>query len=136
MLELWRNMLHSSLLDSTNKQNILKNMKIKTNNPAKCQVHIYLNNLICEKFNVILEIQHKQFTDKNPAYSFFSGKPIRARTSVAAFKTKEDAILHSKDPKIMPIVIAFSECSIKDSFCKRTGLAKALHRLYRGLANK
>lgn len=108
---------------------------MNTNKPAKNLVHIYLNDLINKAFGVTLEIHHTQFDDKNPGFSSY-GKPIRARTAVLAYKTREDAIEAKKNPSsgVKPLTIAIAECSIKDSFNKRVGLTKALHRLYRNLA--
>ncbi len=107
------------------------NTKNKNSNPPKKHVHIYLENLIREKFNVFLEVHHTQFSKTNPGHSVY-GKPICARTMVAAYKTKED-VMNAKN-WVLPIAISSAECSLKDNFEKRVGLAKALHRLYRVLS--
>lgn len=100
------------------------------NKPEKGKVHVFLENLIQQKFGVFLEVQHKQFEGN----SVTSGKPIRARTTVMAFSTKEDAKNFKTNNKIPFVSCAHSECSIHDNFSKKVGLTKALHRLYRNLA--
>jgi len=109
-------------------------MKNITNNkPAKKNIHLYLESLINQKFGVFLEVHHTQFDKKNPGFSAY-GKPLRARTAVLAYKTKEDAINVRNNPEIQPVSVAIAECSVNDPFEKRVGLSKALHRLYRNLA--
>jgi len=54
---------------------------------------------------------------------------------VAAYKSKEDAIMaHKNKGSITPILTTVAECSAGDSFVKKVGLAKALHRMYRELS--
>jgi hypothetical protein len=108
-------------------------MNITTNKPAKKNIHLYLESLINQKFGVFLEVHHTQFDKRNPGFSAH-GKPLRARTAVLAYKTKEDAINVRNNLEIKPVAMAISECSISDNFEKRVGLSKALHRLYRNLA--
>jgi hypothetical protein len=96
------------------------------------KAHVYLDSLIKQKFNVFLEIYHDQF---NPPIPNYRRKLIRARTTVMAFKSAEDAMLAHKNPgTITPVAIASSECSAEDVFVKRVGLQKSLHRLYRQLS--
>jgi len=101
---------------------------------TKFEPHIYLESLIREKFGVFLEIHHDRFDTPVKNYR---DKFIIARTMVAAYKSKEDAIqAHKNKGSITPIVTTISECSVGDSFIKKVGLAKALHRMYRDLASK
>ena len=103
------------------------------NKPAKNQVHIFLESLIKEKFGVFLEVYHNQFDP--PVKLPNSRKLIRARTTVMAYRSPEEAELASKNPgTIKALAIASAECSVQDTFIKRVGLSKALHRLYRELS--
>jgi hypothetical protein len=98
-------------------------------------LHLYLEELIRTRFGVFLDIIHTQFTKEDPCFSAY-GKPLRARTAVFAYKSKEDAIAVRENPEVKPVAMAISECSLNDQFNKRVGLQKALHRLYRELAAK
>jgi hypothetical protein len=98
----------------------------------KQHIHVMLEELIREKFNVFLEIHHDRFS---PPVKNYRNKFIIARTTVAAYKSKEDAIMaHKNKGSVMPIITTVSECSIGDQFIKKVGLAKALHRMYRELS--
>jgi hypothetical protein len=110
-------------------------MKTAVNKPAKASVHTYLEDLIRNRFGVFLDVVHTQFSKKSPGYSAY-GKPLRARTAVFAYRSKEDAIAVRENPEIKPVGMAISECSVNDQFNKKVGLSKALHRLYRELAAK
>lgn len=96
------------------------------------KAHVYLDQLIKDKFGVFLEIYHDQFSPPIPNYR---RKLIRARTTVMAFASAEDATKAHKNPgTVIPIAISSSECSEGDIFIKRVGLEKALRRLYRQLS--
>ncbi len=96
------------------------------------KVHVHLEKLIKDKFGVFLEVYHDQF---NPPIKNYRNKPIRARTTVMAYSSANDAVKASKEPgSVIPVGIAHAECSANDVFEKRVGLAKAYHRLYRVLA--
>lgn len=99
---------------------------------SKFEPHTYLEGLIRDKFGVFLEIHHDRFPTPIKNHR---NKLISARTMVAAYKSKEDAILaHKNKGTITPILTTVSECSAADQFVKKVGLAKALHRMYRELA--
>jgi hypothetical protein len=110
-------------------------MNITANKPTKDRIHTYLEDLIRNRFGVFLDVHHTQFTKENPGFSAY-GKPLRARTAVFAYKSKEDAIAVRDNPEIKPVCVAISECAISDQFNKKVGLSKSLHRLYRELAAK
>lgn len=106
-----------------------------TTSPTKNQVHIFLENLIKDKFNVFIEVYHNQFD--TPVRLPNSKKLIRARTTVLAYSSAEDAMkAHNEPGSVEAIALASSECSVNDQFVKRVGLQKALHRLYRELSSK
>ena len=109
-------------------------MNALTNNkPAKNKVHVFLESLIKEKFGVFLEVYHNQFDP--PVKLKNSRKLIRARTTVMAYKDAREAELASRNPgTIKPLALASAECSVQDTFIKRVGLQKSLHRLYRELS--
>jgi hypothetical protein len=109
------------------------NMTTQNNKPAKNKVHVFLENLIKQKFGVFLEVYHTQF---NPPVKLpNSRKLIRARTTVMAYKDAREAELASQNPgTIKPLALASAECSVQDTFIKRVGLQKSLHRLYRELS--
>ena len=107
---------------------------MKNTQTVKIVPHIYLENLCRDKFGVFLEVQHTRFTE--PVLNH-RNKYITARTMVAAYRSKEDAIQANKNPgTIAPICITTSECALGDQFIKKLGLAKALHRMYRVLSQK
>jgi len=108
-------------------------MNTQNNKPATNKVHIFLENLVKQKFGVFLEVYHTQF---NPPVKLpNSRKLIRARTTVMAYRNAEEAEQASKNPgTIKPIALASAECSVGDNFVKRVGLQKSLHRLYRELS--
>lgn len=103
-----------------------------TNTTSEFKKHVFLENLCREKFGVFLEVQHVRF---DTPISNYRNKPIIARTMVAAYRSKEEAIAANKNKgTINPICITTSECALGDQFVKRVGLAKALERMYRVLA--
>lgn len=107
---------------------------MKKNNKTNAQFapHVYLEKLINSKFGVFLEIHHDRFS---PPIKNHRNKLISARTMVAAYKTKEEAIsVKKKQGVIVPICVSASECSVEDQFEKKIGLTKALNRMYRHLS--
>jgi hypothetical protein len=102
------------------------------NNNSTFKPHVHLERLVKEKFGVYVEVFHDQF---NPPILNHRNKPIRARTTVMAFRNIEDAKAASQNPgSVQAIALASSECSVNDTFEKRVGLTKAYSRLYRELA--
>lgn len=107
-------------------------MRNQKNNNSTFKPHVHLERLVKDKFGVYVEVFHDQF---DPPIKNHRNKPIRARTTVMAFKSVEDAKAASINPgSVDAVAIAVSECSSKDNFEKRVGLTKAYHRLYRVLA--
>lgn len=108
-------------------------MTTQNNKPAKNKVHIFLENLVKQKFGVFLEVYHTQFPE--PVKLPNSRKLIRARTTVMAFKSAEEAEQASKNPgSVQALAIASAECKIEDQFIKKIGLQIALRKIYRELS--
>lgn len=107
-------------------------MRNQKNNNSTFKPHVHLERLVKEKFGVYIEVFHDQF---NPPILNYRNKPIRARTTVMAFKSAEDAKAASVHPgSVTAVAVATSECSVNDTFEKRIGLTRAYSRLYRVLA--
>jgi hypothetical protein len=109
------------------------NTSTSTKKKDKFHPHVHLENLIKNKFGLFIEVNHRQF---DPPTLNFRDKPIRARTTVRAFKSIEDAKNFFQKKGVFAVAGAISECSIHDNFVKRVGLQKALHRLYREISQK
>jgi len=97
-------------------------------NRGKFLVHLHLEELIQKRFGAYVDVEHSQF---NPLVTNERGKEIKARTTVWAYQTIDDAKKGEN-----PIAVANAECSKNDAFVKREGLTLALRRLYRDLASK
>lgn len=99
------------------------------NNKSKFLPHVYLENLIRKEFNPYLVVRHDRFDDKPILNS--RNRLIRARTVVAAYKSKEDAARLPDNP----VTYAYAECAVADRFERAKGLNVAYNRLYRELVN-
>lgn len=94
-------------------------------NPSK--LHVYMTNLIKERFGVFLEIRHSQYPQGYIPRQHT--RPVRAITDVWAYRTPEDA-RHFRDS----VAHASACCGMSDQFVRAKGIEVAMKRLYRKLA--